>query len=486
MKWFVDSMIRGEGIDPSLIEKRLGRLYKKFPDVPEGTLGELGILGEVSVPRGAPKYDPGIKELIPLALLEDKRHEGPILDIHLNEEMLDERKKYQIPLVDQVMLHDEGVVVGPTGSGKTVILCMVAARRQRRTLIICQATKIAEQIKGAVEKFLGIPAGFIGGGERDIRPVTVGLIQSIDPDDPILQEIGVLMIDEGHHVSAPSYLKILAACPARYRYAFTATIQKRNHEQEVIFAAIGPVVAELDVKDLQADNFVNKGYVIPVFTTAVATKMDYVSKRCWNYKKVEKARGEGMEACCPEPCTYHDDGEIKDCVFSKGYFPWLYGVLSNDVLRNKRIVEVTERALKKHPWTVLLTHLKKHAVKLHKQFLEAGIKSHIAIGNPDMKKKERDVAFAKYKDEGGVLISTSSLIGEGFDAPKTSCLIRAMPSGGKVAIKQQTGRIMRPQEKKSLVLDLVDEKVDPLKYWWRSRLRIYEEIGFKIQYLDIQ
>ena len=472
----IDSMIHLPAKHPAAAQMRkaLAKLYKEFPDIPAGLLGYEDESG-ITIARGMGHH---------LGPFQDDRVIGPQLEIGFNYDLLDARNEFQEAMLTKAIHFTEGVIVGPTGSGKTILIAMLISRIRRRALIVTHASVIADQIREEIKTFVGVEAGMIGGGQEDIRPITVGLIQAVRSKHPILKDIGLLIVDEGHHISASSYLRMLSACPANHRYAFTATIYKTDKSEKVIFAAIGPVIVSISVGELQDKGFINKGVVIPIYTTAVTQPLDYVSHRCWYYKGAQPStkNPEGKPAKCPEPCTYPKDDDIMKCVYMpKGFLGWAYEQLSKDELRNQMVLTKTEEAFHKNPWTVVLTHRKDHAVYLHGELKKKGAQVHLAIGTPQMKLKIRKKNLASYREEGGILVATSSLIGEGFNAPKTSCLVRAMPSGGKVAVRQQTGRIMRPQEQESVIYDFVDDRIHRLKMLWFGRRSIYKTLGFRIQ-----
>lgn len=411
---------------------------------------------------------------------EDKRYTGPYVEVDYDESKLDDRSKYQKSLLEKALAFDEGLVIAPTGAGKTVIETMLVCRLKRRALILTHTTDIAKQIQETFKRLTGVDSGTLYGSIRDIRPVTVGLIQSLQASDPILKEIGALIIDEAHHISAATYLELLRACPAKYRYGLTATIKKSKDEEKVIFAAIGPVLGDITVGELQDQGFINKGTVKVVGTGAIGTWFDYIGQKCWYFKKLQKDEN---ATPCPAPCTYSTDEGTEKCVMGRGYFAWVYKKLSEDKIRNDMLFQEIFQATKDHPWTIVLTHLKDHASLIAKSLTDLAQGPYpvwLAMGTP-MKKKDRMAMVANFKEKGGILVATSALIGEGFDAPKTSCLVRAMPSGGKVNVRQQTGRIMRPQENPSLVIDFVDFKVPWLRRLWLGRRSIYKTIGFEIQ-----
>lgn len=83
-------------------------------------------------------------------------------------------------------------------------------------------------------------------------------------------------------------------------------------------------------------------------------------------------------------------------------------------------------------------------------------------------------------------MAITQILGEGFDAPKTGCLVRAMPAGGRVAVQQQTGRVMRPQDSPSLIIDFVDHRIVWLKRMWMGRQSIYKKLGFSPEKIEGQ
>ena len=77
-----------------------------------------------------------------------------------------------------------------------------------------------------------------------------------------------------------------------------------------------------------------------------------------------------------------------------------------------------------------------------------------------------------------VLFSTLSLIGEGFDASGLSVLILASSLKYKGRLQQTVGRVLRPQDgKQPLVIDFRDSKVGLLDHQWKTRQRLFREMG---------
>src|SRR5262245_59088516 len=69
-----------------------------------------------------------------------------------------------------------GVVVLPTGAGKTVLALMAVAQFQTRTLVVVPTLELLDQWRISLVERLGAPAdavGQLGGGRRELGPLTV-------------------------------------------------------------------------------------------------------------------------------------------------------------------------------------------------------------------------------------------------------------------------------------------------------------------------
>ena len=148
-----------------------------------------------------------------------------------------------------------GIVVLPTGAGKTVLALAALDRLKLRTLIVVPTIELLHQWRTAIIERLGVSAahvGVVGDGQRDLRPITVITYASVGRPDAALSGFGLLVCDEAHHATAPSYRTLAERCGAPYLLGITAT--PGTEEQEVaLTAALGPVVYRRAPAELSAD-----------------------------------------------------------------------------------------------------------------------------------------------------------------------------------------------------------------------------------------
>ncbi|HNP85382.1 MAG TPA: DEAD/DEAH box helicase, partial [Kouleothrix sp.] len=154
-----------------------------------------------------------------------------------------------------------GVVVLPTGAGKTVLALMATARLGLRTLVVVPTIELLYQWREAMIERLGVAkqhVGILGDGQRAVRPITISTYASAAMPEAPIAGTGLLICDEAHHLPSPSYSAIPARCGAPYRLGITATPERSDGAENALYQLLGAVVYQRTPAELSAEGHLAK------------------------------------------------------------------------------------------------------------------------------------------------------------------------------------------------------------------------------------
>lgn len=145
-----------------------------------------------------------------------------------------------------------GVVVLPTGAGKTYLAQMAMQATPRSTLVLVPTLDLMQQwyahLKAA---FPDAEVGLLGGGSKDRAPILVSTYDSAAIHAETLgNRYGLLIFDECHHLPSEFYRVVAEYSLAPYRLGLSATPERSDGKHETLDALIGPVVYRKAPEDL--------------------------------------------------------------------------------------------------------------------------------------------------------------------------------------------------------------------------------------------
>jgi len=340
--------------------------------------------------------------------------------------------------VGQVLARRMGVLESPAGSGKTIMAMALIARRRQPALIIVHTRELAQQAIARAVAVLGLDAGeigLVGDGQCTIGArLTVALVQTLARGiPPALLDVGMVAVDECHHIAAEQMAEVVSQFPARYVTGLTATPFRRDGLDAVLEFYLGPIVARIDKEDL-ADRLITPRII----------KRD---------------------------TSLHPMGDS---------FAEIVSDLVAMRARNALIVEDVARAVADGRRCLVLSERVGHVQELTRLLQERGIAAAALYGSLGKKARGQVVA-----DIGAgvidVAVATGSLVGEGFDCPRLDALFLATPVSYHGRVVQYLGRVSRtaPGKRSAIVTDYCD---DNRMLWstWRNRRLVYEAQGCAI------
>ncbi len=169
-------------------------------------------------------------------------------------------RPYQEEAIASWLRHDgRGVVVLPTGAGKTVVALAIATRLGLRTLVVAPTIELLHQWREGLAQRLGYPleeVGIVGGGKRTVRDLTVITYDSAAMPHRRLDGFGLLVVDEVHHLPARAYRAIAGKINAPFRLGLSATPERSDDAHEDLDYLIGPIVYRKSAAELARDRHI--------------------------------------------------------------------------------------------------------------------------------------------------------------------------------------------------------------------------------------
>jgi superfamily II DNA or RNA helicase len=137
-----------------------------------------------------------------------------------------------------------GVVVLPTGAGKTLVGLLALCWARRDGLIMVPTLDLMQQWYALLRAaFPDQEIGLIGGGYHEPQPLTIATYDSAARHiERLGDRFGLLIFDEVHHLPSEFYRIIAEFSLAPYRLGLTATPERGDGRDADLPELIGPIV----------------------------------------------------------------------------------------------------------------------------------------------------------------------------------------------------------------------------------------------------
>lgn len=390
--------------------------------------------------------------------ITDKTNHGNKISVSFQGEEREE----QLEAINALLPYTNGILHATTAFGKTVTAAAIIARKKVNTLILVHSKALLKQWHNRLTEFLNInypeheeknkrgrrkvfsPIGcFDSSGNTLHGIIDIALIQSCLDEDgvkPFVQDYGMVIVDECHHVSSITFEQVLMSIKAHTIYGLTATPIRKDGHQPIIFMQCGPIRFSTDAKSQIAKQSFDR-FLIPRFTSYNFILEDRLS------------------------------------------IATLYKYLSEDEIRNNLIVEDICKAVNTGRTPIILTNRTAHVSVLVEK-LKATIKNVISLTGAGTTREKRE-AMQRLQtipdSEQLVIVATGKYVGEGFDYPRLDTLFLALPISWKGLLTQYAGRLHREYEGKKdvRIYDYIDIHEPICDSMYRKRLKGYAAIGYK-------
>ena len=426
-------------------------------------LGKDHLSGYIQIPRGLQdELWENIKQADIDYEMEDERQQGRKINVDFKGELRPEQDK----ALKELIRYDNGILHAATAFGKTVVSSAIIAQKKINTLIILESSALIEQWKEALEKFLNINEGLstyeTKTGRVRKRKSLIGTLQGAHDSmtgiidiamagslckkgkyHKMMNEYGLVLIDECHHSASETIANVLKEMKAKYVYGVTATPKRGDGLEKINYMLIGPIRYSYTAKEKAKEQGIQH-LVYPRFTRTVPPR-----------------------------------GVITD----KMHPNEAYEIIHNNDVRDEQIIEDVKNCVAAGRTPVVLSRYKDHSEKFYEQLKNYADHVFLMTGN-NSKKEHRKILEQMHqvdKNESLILIATGSLVGEGFDFPRLDTLFMATPVSFRGVVEQYAGRLNRDYAGKEnvIIYDYVDNHIPMFNNMYMKRLKAYKQIGYE-------
>ena len=183
---------------------------------------------------------------------------------------LPELRTEQVDAVKNWSESRRGVVVMPTGTGKTEVALRIMADQGCSTLIVAPIRDLMYQWHKRILKGLGYDAGIIGDNTYNVKPVSVTTYDSACIHMPKLgNRFQLIIFDECHHLPGPIRSDAAQMSMAPMRLGLTATLERSDGQHTKLDELIGPLVYRLEINQVRGSSLADfEVFRVPVYLNA--------------------------------------------------------------------------------------------------------------------------------------------------------------------------------------------------------------------------
>ncbi len=340
-----------------------------------------------------------------------------------------------------------GVVVLPTGTGKTHVAVLAIRHAGRPALVVTPTIDLLNQWYRELLVAFDVPVGLLGGGHHDLQPLTVS---TYDSAHLYLERwghrFGLVVFDECHHLPGATYANAARGCIAPFRLGLTATPERLDGGEALLPELIGPVVYRREIKQL-AGQFLADYRVERLYVELSAEEQEQYRAAREHYRSFVQARGISMAG----PAGWQRFIQ-ESCRSAEGRAAFqAYREQKRLSLAAPAKLHLLEQLLDRHARdrALVFTYDNATVYQIARRFLVPAI-------THQTKARERRQVLDRFQAGEYPVVVTSRVLNEGVDVPAANVGVVLSGTGTPTEHVQRLGRLLRKQaEKQALLYEVV-------------------------------
>jgi superfamily II DNA or RNA helicase len=336
-----------------------------------------------------------------------------------------------------------GVIVLPTGAGKTFVAVMAIDRRPRSTLVVVPTLDLLHQWYDLLQAAFARSVGIVGGGYYEPSAITVTTYDSAYlHTDKLGNRFGLVVFDECHHLPSESYALAARSMLAPFRLGLSATPERTDGGEAHYAELIGPIVYRKDIDELTGSYLASYETQRIEIALTEEERDEYQAERALYLAFL---RAHGIRMASPSgwaefigKSTRSDDGRRAFRAYRRQ---------RQLALTATRKLETLERLLHAHRNDRVLIFTEDNATvyEIAERFLLPAITHQTRV-------KERGAILQAFNRGELSAVVTSKVLNEGVNVPEANVAVVLSGSGSVREHVQRLGRILRKREQKRAIL----------------------------------
>jgi len=346
--------------------------------------------------------------------------------------------------------HHAGVVVLPTGAGKTLVAALALHELSLWTLAIVPTLDLLAQWRSALASALDLdPAsiGVFGGGAKELQPITIMTYDSAALYPRELRRFGLLIFDECHHLPAPTYRQIAECASTPLRVGLSATPERADLAHADLTFLVGPEVYRRSPSELTGDRYLAQYHEQRINIALTPEDEARYNEQRQIYRDYLRSRRVIIRT--PEDFQ-------RQVVYTSAYDPAARAALlawreARNISMNApaKYAEI-ERLLRLHATDQMILFSEYNAVvdEVSRRFCLPSI----TYKTPT---EERRAILERFRAGQYTKLVSGRVLNEGVDVP--DCRVAIIVSGNSTRREyiQRLGRVLRPKDGEALLYELI-------------------------------
>ncbi|MGV9198577.1 MAG: DEAD/DEAH box helicase [Promethearchaeia archaeon] len=402
------------------------------------------------------------KEIIDHLEQSEKSYEDRVLELVATPATFTsdiELRPYQKEALNGWKRKKQGIVIMPTGSGKTILGLKIMEAVNSASLVIVPTLDLVDQWKKEIKEKLDFVAGEFSGNEKNLMGITVTTYDSAYINAEYLgNKFKLIIFDEVHHLASEGYRHIGEIYAAPFRLGLTATYERSDGLHTILPEIVGDVIYKANIEELTGE------YLADYRVEKIS--IDLTPQEEEEYKENRKVFKNYLISRNIRLRSAHDFQKI---VMRSGRDP----AAREALLAHKKAEKIAFNSdnkikhikplLSNKDRIIIFTKYNDMVYKISQRFFIPCITHKTGAD-------ERKMIMKKFRSGEYTAIVSSRVLDEGINVPEANIGIIVSGTGSSREYIQRLGRLLRPRENKQAILyELVTKGTTEVKTAYKRK-----------------